>query len=530
MLPKIHKRLHNVPGRPVISNCGYYTENISSFLDYHLKPLAKKVESYIKDTNHFLKKLKELGSLPKNAILCTIDVVGLYPNIPHKEGLASIRKHLDNRENKEVTTDTLVELADIVLKNNYFQFLDKTFKQKRGTAIGTKFAPPYSILFMADLEKRLLSDIDLKPYIWWRYIDDIFLIWEHGEESLKLFLEKINSIHPTIKFTADWSYSSVNFLDVKVIMKDGEIITDLYVKPTDTHQYLDSSSCHPYHCKKSIPYSQALRLNRICSNNAFFDQRCNELEHWLHERGYSERVVRQEILKARKIRRNELLQKEHNHPEENKLTLNITYYPAFQNTKTILEELQILLAPDKEHQNVFPNIPIVGFRNGKSLKDHLVRASLPILNQTLGSESCGKRNCQVSQFIVNTDTFSPITTDETFKINKGPLHCNSKKVIYLSECKKCKNPYVGKAHTKFRMRLNNYKSAHKSFKTRKRETQKLCHGHYIQDDHEGKDDWQFTLIDECTTNAELRKREVYWQHRLKTFYPNGLNEREESCL
>ena len=279
LLPKIHKRLHNVSGRPVISNCGYYTEKISSFLDYHLKPLAKIVESYIKDTNNFLKKLKELGSLPKIAIFCTIDVVDLSPNIPHKEGLASIRKHLDSRENKEVTTDTLVQLADIVLKNNYFQFLDKIFKQKRDTAIGTKFAPPYSILFMADLEKRLLSDIHLKPYIWWRYIDDIFLIWEHGEECLKLFLEKINSIHPTIKFSADWSYSSVNFLDVKVIMKDGKIITDLYVKPTDTHQYLDSSSCHPYRCKESTPYSQALRLNRICSNNTFFDQRCNELEH-----------------------------------------------------------------------------------------------------------------------------------------------------------------------------------------------------------------------------------------------------------
>ena len=53
LLPKIHKRLHNVPGRPVISNCGYYTENISSSLDYHLKPLAKKVESYIKDTKSF---------------------------------------------------------------------------------------------------------------------------------------------------------------------------------------------------------------------------------------------------------------------------------------------------------------------------------------------------------------------------------------------------------------------------------------------------------------------------------------------
>ena len=101
--------------------------------------------------------------------------------------------------------------------------------------------------------------------------------------------------------------------------------------------------------------------------------------------------------------------------------------------------------PDEEHQKVFPNVPIVGFCNGKSLKDHLGRASLPILNQTLGNESCGKRNCQVCKFIVNADKFSPIATDETFKINKGPLNCNSKKDIYLSESKKCKNLYVGKA-------------------------------------------------------------------------------------
>ena len=96
-----------------------------------------------------------------------------------------------------------------------------------------------------------------------------------------------------------------------------------------------------------------------------------------------------------------MLEKERNHPEENKLTFNITYYPAFQNIKTILEELQILLAPDKENQKVFPNVPIVGLCNGKSLKDHLVRASLPILNQTSGSELYEKRNCQVCQFIVN---------------------------------------------------------------------------------------------------------------------------------
>ena len=81
LLPKIHKRLHDVPGRPVISNCGYFTENIYSFLDFHLQPLAREVKSYIKDTNDFLKKLRSLPNLPYDIILCTVDVVGLYPNI-----------------------------------------------------------------------------------------------------------------------------------------------------------------------------------------------------------------------------------------------------------------------------------------------------------------------------------------------------------------------------------------------------------------------------------------------------------------
>ena len=107
-LPKIHKRLYNVPRRPVISNCGYYTENISSFLDFHLQPIAKKVKSYIKDTNDFLKKIRSLTNLPDNCLLCTMDVVGLYPNIPHDEGLSALRKRLNERDKKDVSTTRLV--------------------------------------------------------------------------------------------------------------------------------------------------------------------------------------------------------------------------------------------------------------------------------------------------------------------------------------------------------------------------------------------------------------------------------------
>ena len=187
-----------MPERPVISNCGYYTENISSFLGYHLQPVTQKVKLYIKDTNHFLNKLKGLGKLPQGVILCTIDIIGLYPNIPHSEGLIALRRFLELRDNKQISGGTLVELTEIVLKNNIFEFNEKTFKQVRGTTIGTKFAPPYAILFMADLEEKILNAFEEKPMIWWRYIDNIFFIWEHGEESLEKFLNILNSFHPKV--------------------------------------------------------------------------------------------------------------------------------------------------------------------------------------------------------------------------------------------------------------------------------------------------------------------------------------------
>ena len=104
VLPKIHKWLYDVPGSPVISNCGYYTESISLSLDYHLQTLAQKIKSCIKDTNHSLSKLKILDKLPQAVILCSIEIVGLHPNIPHIEGLTSLQIFL----NWEITNKTQV--------------------------------------------------------------------------------------------------------------------------------------------------------------------------------------------------------------------------------------------------------------------------------------------------------------------------------------------------------------------------------------------------------------------------------------
>ena len=98
LLPEIHKRLENVPGRPVISNCGTATERISEFLNFHIQPLVEGVPSVIKDSTHFLQRLEDLGHIPSTAILCTMDVVGLYPHIPHSEGLEAFRLAFNKAE------------------------------------------------------------------------------------------------------------------------------------------------------------------------------------------------------------------------------------------------------------------------------------------------------------------------------------------------------------------------------------------------------------------------------------------------
>ena len=262
--------------------------------------------------------------MPLDFILCTIDVVVLYPNIPHKDGLEAIRNALDKRKDQTISTDSLILLAECVLKNNVFEHNMRYFKQLNGTAMEIKFVPPYVILFMGYLEDKILNSLVEKPLVWWRYIDDIFMIWQHGEEKLKEFLKILNNCHPTIKY----SLEKVNFLDIEVIRSGNKLLTDLYIKPTDTHQYLEFSSCHVYHSKKSIPYSQALRFNRICSENMFFDNRCNQLECWLRDRGYNEKVVRKQILKASKFTREDLLNQDSKTKGKNKLVFNFTYHPA----------------------------------------------------------------------------------------------------------------------------------------------------------------------------------------------------------
>ena len=102
--------------------------------------------------------------------------MGLYPSIPHEGGLKALREVLDKREQHNIPTNELIKIEDFALKNNYFEFKGQIQQQISGTAIGTKFAPPYACLFMDKIETAFLEMQELQPLVWFRYIDDFFYL------------------------------------------------------------------------------------------------------------------------------------------------------------------------------------------------------------------------------------------------------------------------------------------------------------------------------------------------------------------
>ena len=116
------------------------------------------------------------------------------------------------------------------------------------------------------------------------------------------------------------------------------------------------------------------------------------MRKWLSERGYIKKFVCKDVLKASNQLREALLDKEKMSKNDDRVTFDITYYPVFKN-RNILEELHILHAPDEQYRRVFTDIPRICFKNGKSLKDHLVTSVLRKID-VRGNfcPYCGKRS------------------------------------------------------------------------------------------------------------------------------------------
>ena len=421
---KVHKE-HRVgyapPVRPIVSGSGSILENIGQFITFHLKKVANKHRTFIQDTPDFLRKAEDFnnsGSLPENAIVVTLDVSALYTNMEKDESIEAVKNTLAEANYNDISIGFILWLLELMLDNNMFTFNDKLYKQIIGIAMGAKPAPLIADIFMSkviDDNIFKLGEENIKFFK--RFLDDLFLIYIGSTKQLHKFFDKVNELHPHIKFTFNHTciksesesekcdcpnQESIPFLDTSCKIEEGKLIFDLYRKKTDRVQYLLPSSCHPVHCKENIPFSLAMRINRICSTVEDREKRFSELKQMLLSRDYRSGMIDNAIRKAKNISRVEALRPVVSVTKPRRSVFVTSYDPRLPNIQLIQNKhWRSMVSQDKYLGKVFPKPPIVAFKRPRNIRDIIIKAKLPKYRirptrQIKGMQTCQKKLCSLS--------------------------------------------------------------------------------------------------------------------------------------
>ena len=480
---KEHQPGETPPERPIISGSGSVTENISLFVEHNIKDLARTHTSYLQDTPDFLRFVEDInaeGPLPENSILVSIDVSGLYTNIPQDEGLEAVNDALDQAK-LPFPKDFLMKLLELTLKFNIFEFNSELYLQSIGTAMGIRPAPSYANIFMAKIDKLAVSlaasfgDGTHPIKSWKRFLDDIYILWVGSSQKLHEFLDELNQVHPTIKFTVSHTTptyedhpcdcqpsDNLAFLDTSTAIRGNKISVDLYKKPTDRCQYLLPSSCHPPHITENIPFSLAYRIVRICSEPASRDKRLTELKDMLTSRGYKSRLIDQAIEKARIIPRERALERVNVDKSKNQRrpVFSIEYHPALPPLSSALKKHWRVMVDDPHLKEAFPLPPMVAYRRPPNLKETLIRAKVPPVNfrprrKTPGMKRC-PYDCNTCPYVQPGRIVKASGSNYKHDI-ESPMDCQTSNLVYCVSCDKCPDQYVGETEKTLAIRFTQHR-------------------------------------------------------------------------
>ena len=417
----------------------------------------------------------------------------------------------------------IIELLELVLTNNHFEFNGEFYHQLSGTAMGTKLAPSYANLFMAKFEDKYVYTYPHQPLLWKRFIDDIFLIRPHGKNSLVEFIEHLNTVHPTIKFTSDISDTQISFLDLSIYINGSTLHTRLHTKLTDRHMYLNYFSEHPMSLKKSITYSQFLRLKKIHSENQHLLESQIHLYFYFRWREYPHDIILQAWTDTNKFTREQLLEAVHNTAKDLPLMFITTYNRANPNFKELISRHWAYLGRSSPTRDFEQRKFMVTYRRPPSLKDQLVRARItqPTHPATHG---CKRPNsCKYCKKISQSGKIKNTLNNKNYNTMKNGTYQNNN-LIYCIECNWCQTKYVGQTRNRiidrfqghiFDIKHNNNTTVVRHFGSHKDHIDPNMTIHILE---------YIRLPRDLPRSNSLRdSRELVWIHRLNTLIPNGLN-------
>ena len=218
-LPKIHKK--DIPLRPIISNINAPSYRLSKWLARQLSPLLGSFsDAHLRHNTDLLIFLRNI--IPHNNTFISFDVAALFTNVPLKPTLDFLKRKLISSSTgsnfkSDVPVDCLLHLIDLCLKNSCFQFENNYYKQIFGIAMGNPLSPVLASLFLEHVESEMLPGYSgVQPIFWKRYVDDVLSLVSKNFD-LENYLDFINSLYPTLKFTYEWeSNNKIPFLVVLI--------------------------------------------------------------------------------------------------------------------------------------------------------------------------------------------------------------------------------------------------------------------------------------------------------------------------
>ena len=412
-----------------------------------------------------------------------------------------VREALYTRNNPKVPTEFIVRLLEVVLKHNIFEFNSELFLQLIGTAMGSRPAPSYANIFMANKIDpeiiRLANESESDPIdLYKRFLDDIFMVYTGSIESLHMFLSEINNLHPSIKFTMSHTTPpnkenpscdckaehSLPFLDTSCKILDGKIVTDLFRKETDR----------------------------------FF-----ELKNLLLSRDYKPRLIDSAIERARNVPRSEALKRVSKEITTNRPVFVIHFDPRLPSIPAIVKKHWRTMTQDPRLQEIFPVPPLVAYKRPKNIKDKLIRSRVP--QQTTsrpkrslpGMRKCNQ--CSVCSFIQEGRTVKATATNYKMDINTS-VDCSSKNIIYLLGCNKCPQQYIGESERMLKERF----AEHKGY-VNTQNISKATEAHFNSKGH-SVSDMRVTVLEKVfSQDPQFRKqREKLYIQKFNTRY-RGIN-------
>lgn len=329
-LPKIHKEKRpdtgTFAGRPIIGASGNVIKSLDLYITKLTATLLRLIPGSLSDTTDMLNGLSRLPPLPLNTTLFSADVDALYPSIPWEEGFASAtwfyatHHHVVSAWCKEngflppPGPRMFRTILQLVISSNVFHFQEsRWFHQISGTAMGCSISVFFANTFMFRRMRDMILEPDPRLLYLGRYIDDIIGVFTGPKEEIPPLFS--GTVDAAIGLSWVFSDTHVDALDVRIgIGVDRTITTTLYKKPTDGHQFVHWSSAHPLHLKKSLPYSQLLRIKRICSDEGDFRREAASLLDRFRHRGYPRDILVRALAQAWQVPRDQLLRKSERAP------------------------------------------------------------------------------------------------------------------------------------------------------------------------------------------------------------------------